>query len=223
MQIWKIKELREQLKKTLTSDRYKDACKLLTSLDWKIRAEQYHAHTAQEAFHEHFGCSELTPIEVLNSAFNDLDVAAKFSYSKSVREFNLVAAISTSHTTPEIFCQLIALLFIPNKIEVNDITPNKVISHLSNIELENALRDITDSAEYKYFQAFTNMSKHRSLVIPDYHLVLDDNESHGVRFKEFKYRRNIFKPKRDVDLIEELSIMRTKFIKLGIIISKLSA
>lgn len=221
MPIWKIRHLRESLASRLPKGDFEQARRLLASLDWKIRAEKYHVRIAEQAFQEHFGNSDMSSDKAVELALTNDEDEAKFAYSRAVREFNLVAAVSASHTTPELFSQLIAILFIPDKIDVHAVTIGKVLSRLPDGELKSKVQEITHSSEYDYFRAFTNMSKHISQVIPEYHISFEEAEYHGVRFKEFEYKGSTYRAKRDDELLKDLRIMRDRFVNLGILISGL--
>lgn len=219
MPTWKVGDLRERLKGRLNDEKFEQARRLLASLDWKIRAEKYHVRIAEEAFQEHFGGAEISTDKAVQLVLTKDEDGAKFAYSQLVREFNLVAAVSASHTTPELFSQLIAILFIPDKIDVHSVTISKVLSRLPAGELKSKMQEITQSSEYDYFKAFTNMSKHISQVIPEYHISFEEVEFHGVRFKEFQYKGNTYRAKRDDELLKDLRIMRKIFVNLGVLIS----
>lgn len=221
MPTWKIRNLREKLADTLPRRDFEQARRLLASLDWKIRAEKYHVRIAEQAFQEHFGDWELSPDKAFGLALSDHEDGAKFAYSQSVREFNLVAAVAASHTTPELFSQLIAILFISEKIDVHAVTIRKVLSQLPDGKLKSKIQVITESPEYDYFRAFTNMSKHISQVIPEYHFSFEEAEYHGVRFKEFEYKGCTYRAKRDEELLKDLRIMRNRFLDLGVLINDL--
>ena len=209
------------MKEKLDQESFEQARRLLNSLDWKVRAERYHTRVAEQAFHEHFGVSVMPSDKAIELALTNNEVGAKFIYSQSVREFNLVAAVSASHATPELFAQLIAILFHPKIFNVHEVTIGKVLPRLQDGELKSKILEITQSSEYDYFRAFTNMSKHISQVIPEYHILFDEIDYHGVRFKEFEYKGNVYQPKRDEELLKELRIMRERFVDLGALISGL--
>ncbi len=219
MVTWKIKELTESLKEKLDQELFELARRLLDSLEWKIRAEKYHTRLAEQAFIKHFGDSAISTDKAVRLSLTNTEDSAKFYYSQSVREFNLVAAVSASHSTPELFSQLIAVLFFPNKFNVHKVTINKIASQLPEGELRSKVKEITQSEEYEYMKAFTNMSKHISLVIPEYQISFREEEYHGVRFKEFDYKNRKYPSKRDEELLNELRIMRNRFVELGVLIS----
>ena len=221
MATWKIRDLREKLAGTLPKEDFEQARRLLASLEWKIRAEKYHVRIAEQAFQEHFGDSEISPDKAIGLALTDNEDGAKFAYSQSVREFNLVAAVAASHTTPELFSQLIAMLFVPEKIDVHALTIKKVLSRLPDGDLKPKIQEITQSSEYDYFRAFTNMSKHISQVIPEYHVSFEVGEYHGVRFKEFEYKGIAYPAKRDEELLKDLRMMRERLVYLGVLINAL--
>lgn len=220
MATWKIKELRDRLRKKLDLESFNQACRFLTSLDWKIRAEKYHTRVAEQAFSEHYQDSEITVEKALKLAFARADDGVKFAYCQSVREFNLVAAVSVSHTTPELFSQLLAVLFFPKQFNVHKVTIEKVVTQLPEGELKSKFQEIMLSQEYDYLKAFTNMSKHISLVIPEYHISFEESEYHGVSFKDFDYRNRKYKSKRDEELLDELRVMRIRFVELGMLINE---
>lgn len=219
MPTWKIVDLRASLEGRLNDEYFNQARRLLVSLDWKIRAEKYHVRIAEEAFHEHFGDAEISTDKAAQLAMTQNEDGAKFAYAQSVREFNLVAAVSASHTTPELFSQLIAILFVPGKIDVHSVNISKVLSRMPDGELKSKMQEITQSSEYDYFKAFTNMSKHISQVVPEYHISFEEAEFHGVRFKEFQYKGNTYRAKRDDELLKDLRTMRERFVNLGVLIS----
>jgi hypothetical protein len=221
MATWKIKDLRERLAEKYPQEDFEQARGLLASLDWKIRAEKYHVRIAEQAFQEHFGGSSISPEKAIELALTNNDDGAKFTYSQCVREFNLVAAVSVSNTTLELFSQLIAVLFIASKIDDSEVTTDKVLHLLPDGDLKTKLEEIKQSEEYNYIRAFTNMSKHIRQVIPECYISFEESEHHGVRFKTFKYRKKVYLTKRDDEVLEYLRVTRQRFVDLGSLISDL--
>ncbi len=219
MAIWNIEVLRDGLKEMLDQESFEQARSLLYSLDWKIRAEKYHTRVAEKAFSEYFGSLAISCDKAVKLVLINNEDGAKFAYSQSVREFNLVAAVSASHTTLELFSQLIAVLFFPRKFNVHEITIGKILSQLPNGALRLKLEEITQSEVYDYLRVFSNMLKHINLVIPEYYISFKEKEYHGIRFKEFVYKGITYQSKRDVELMKDLRTLRIRFVELGILIS----
>lgn len=216
MAIWKVAELRITLEKMLDQRLFKEACLLIDSLDWKIRAEKYHTQQAEQAFFEHFGDSDIPVSKAVKLAiFHHGEDSAKFAYCQSVRQFNLIASVSASHTTPELFAQLIAILFFPNKFSVHQVTISKIIPCIQDQSLKSKFIEIIQSKEYEYIKAFSNMLKHICLVVPEYHIPFEEHKCHGILFKDFVYKGKTYSTKRDYDLIKEIKILRERYVILG--------
>src|SRR5690625_2657283 len=219
MATWKIKELRDNLERTLTTDQHDHACAILKSIEWKIRAEKYHLNVAREAYSEHFSEDEFSPIRLMQLAFEKSEDSAKFQYCTAVREFNLVASATISHTIPEMLAQLISIAFLPGTFQVEEVRLEKVVKALDDGKVKEGLRKIKNSEEYKYLVAFTNMSKHISLVAPDYQLDFESGFQ-GVRFRKFKYKSKQFAEVRENELIKKVTSLREQYVKLGIDINE---
>lgn len=216
MATWNLKELRGELEHRFDSFRYQKAIQLLNSIEWKIRAEKYHRTLATEVLQPFFGDDEVDTKKAIRLALSRTEDSEKFNYALSLRQFNLVAAASTAHTTPEIIAQLVALLFSPAEPDVHKISFREVAQVLPTGNLKSALLGIYDSEEYQYLLAFANTIKHVSMVIPQFHISFEEPEYHGVMFKEFEYKGKLYPSKRDSQFLEELKNMSRQFVEVGI-------
>lgn len=216
MATWKLQELRELVKGRFTEIQYTKANRLINSIDWKINATYYHCFQAVDVMRPYFEHEQFDTTHAMRLAFESTDESKKFNQAISIREYNLVAAATTAHSTPEIIAQLAALLFFDVEPNVRNVTLKKAIERLPGGDLKLALAAIMESSEYQYLSAFTNTVKHISLVSPQYHISFEDPEYHGVQFMPFSLGPDTFPEKRDTDLLRELSLLKKWYVEAGI-------
>ncbi len=215
MGTWNLKELRELVKPNLNEDQMKEAILLMDSFDWKNRATYYHLLEADEAIKEYASNGEDGILDVTRLLLSNDSSSQEFKLAKTIREFSLVAATTTVHTLPEVLAQIVDLLIIRGNRNVHSVSLKRTISQLGAGSLKDSFNELTNLSEYAYINAFTNTAKHISMVRSHYSINFEPDSYHGVVFKEYSYKGELYQKKRDVELIKTVKTIRSKCIEIG--------
>jgi hypothetical protein len=208
MATWNLKELREKTSPFLDETERQDLSDLLDSFDWKSKATYYHLFQADECFKSFLETDDIEITKQVFSKNDDLVLAIQ------IREISLVSSVMTANTLPEVLAQVINILLSNKKIQVNDVTPNKLLKQISCETLKQRYRELLESDEYAYIKSFSNIIKHINLVKSDYHISFEKG-MHGARFKAFTFKDQSFPETTDKDLIEIIKNFRSMCVELG--------
>ena len=209
MASWNLKELREKAAVFLNDAEKKELIEFLDSFDWKSKAAYYHLLQADECFKPY---AEMNEAQITKKLFSQDD---KFQIATRIREFSLASAVMMANTLPDVLAQVLNVVSLSNRLKVNDVTSGKVMKRMKPSLLREAFETLIRSDESKYIKAFTNTIKHIHLVKPNYQLSMEDGFFHGVNFKAFSYRGQLFPEVRDVELISIVKRHRTQSIQFG--------
>jgi hypothetical protein len=206
---WNLKELRDLSSSGLCDQKQTELSDFLDSFDWKSNAARHHVRQADDVFKEYHNLDEGLITHKLLCSDQSFGIATTF------REVSLVSAVMTANMLPEVLAQVINIVILESRFSNNEVTSNKVLQEIPSGNLKTKFENIHASQESIYIRAFTNTLKHINLVKMSYHISYEEGSFHGVKFREFRYRKISFLEQSDTDIIKIVKEYRTKCVELG--------
>lgn len=212
MVTWKTEELGELIKVKFGESVSEQSKLFINSIAWKIDVANYHRTEAKNAFNGLFDRNEIDIEAVFRQIFTD-EKREELNKAILVCESNIVAAAYALHSIPEIIVQLIAIV-LNLGINVHDIKINKVLEKIIDSKLKNEIQSLIKRDDFIYLSDFVNTTKHIRLVSPIFQSEILGRYQ-GVIFKDFKYKKNEYHSKRDIDFLDELSDISYSILNIG--------
>lgn len=123
------------------------------------------------------------------------------------------AALLYTQSMSDIVAQVVRICMNINSLTIDNVSLDTVIKKLTKnnslsqpeANVLQALNNLKSSDEFKYVNAFMNMSKHRYLVDTEHHTEfgVGTRNDIGLRFKEFEYKAAIFPITWQADIVRD--------------------
>ena len=217
---WDLKELKALILDRYSKTEYVQASELISTLQWKFEAYEYH----KGLYFEACKAEPESSLEAQRLMFGSDESSIDFHRNVSIQQFNSVAAASTIHTMPEVFAQLVAMLLLSGQLmNKHEVSIFKIRKSLSEGPIKAYFDVLSQSEYYRYLTAFVNMSKHVSMSQPSYTVHYQPELTHGLLFKSFQYKGNDFAEKTTELFIEELHGIRNDLVLAGSLFNEVLA
>lgn len=176
----------------------------LNSVSWKLLMAQYHASESKKiierALPENEENEKLKITKMFFAVASNRQEAKKFNMARFCAEAHIVAFAQALHSVVDIVAQVLIfslkLNLNSNLSEESNIFDVKkyLINQPSFAAISHTIEKLLESYEFRYLQAYTNVTKHRSLVAKDYTLNFNPNinRSHGFVIDKFTYKGKSF-------------------------------
>lgn len=187
----------------------------LDSLGKYVEIFLYHAFFVKNELDKHFG--------------EKVSQSAKFSFmiktptnASAYRETqiailgNFIAAIHSSRNLYDIFSHLINRLVLNERaLEEEDCNIERVAKILPPSQLKSVVSDFLKSDSYRYVAAFSNFSKHNSLIPIKYSLNVPTDEFRAV-VRAFEHKRNKFGETSLQDALDRVLHVKNQIVLCGL-------
>lgn len=122
---------------------------------------------------------------------------------------NCIAAAQTIRSMFEIFVQIVNVIY---SLQIKEKKCNliAVVSKLNSQELSSKLNNIYADRDFKYLQAFNNVSKHRFNV--DRRPIRSGNECLAMKFMSFSYNEDSYEEIDSIVFLDRLIDLKNKLV-----------
>ena len=206
---WSLKDLREYVRR-LPGDRH-FILSAISSLDWSDRIFRYHFCEARDALRA-IPIDKDDPTSIKNHELLFLS-SDEHDYNMLVVRANVIACIHTVRNAYDHLAQLCNALLISPPISVDKCDFHKVREQLPPSALKQELDALSASPWFKYVAAYSNTSKHRTLVQQSLHLSYADGVA-GLRVEAFTHDRS-YGPYMVGDLLEGILLVKNHILACG--------
>jgi NTP pyrophosphatase (non-canonical NTP hydrolase) len=214
---WKVKEFESLVRECYGEDQLKKLKVPLESVFWKLMLARYHAEESKRLLRSYL--SEETAdelVQVINQvllAASGSEEDGKFVEAQVVSEAHVIAFAQSLHSTADILAQVV---YFGLNLDGNLAKPikerNRTIHCVCNnmrkaafaLGVVDAIEDFRQLPEFRYLQAYVNITKHRSLVDVTHSISLDPaNPRYGVKILPFEYKTENFSERWADDFVEQ--------------------
>jgi hypothetical protein len=210
---WNLKELKGLIENI---DNIEVHFERIKSISRSMDLLQYHLYTAKKANDLILPKNQREAIELVFIPESKQDFAFE---TKLKIQANTLASIHTVRSIYDLFAQLVnGLLLIP-PLPVYSCDFIKVTEKLPSSELKIYLKELSQSDEFLYINAFVNTIKHRNLVDFEASIKFDTGIS-GVEFKAFSYSSRDFPAMWAEDVLKQSLSVKNAIVTAGTILNK---
>lgn len=183
---------------------------------------QYHKNAARKAFAAYHADHDPDGIKMFAAAMmaGSDEELEEFAAAKIASEANLIAAISITRNTFDIFAQIVNAIALPNPIPIEDCTISKVRDTLPEGPLRKEITRATKLHWFRYLAGFSNTIKHRQLIShkpsQKYEKGTGEYLGGGAEVAAFEHNGRKFKSYWVHEVLEGTVEMHNEIITLGI-------
>lgn len=189
----------------------------LSSVFWKFLMAKYHCEESvkaiQNSLPQNNDDEKIKIIKLIFLTASNHENSKEFKLAKFCAEAHFIAFAQALHSVVDIMAQVIVFALnlnndsdgrLSEKSNMHDVR-KYLQSHADFTEIAAAIEELIESDQYKYLTAYTNITKHRSLVAKNYSVNLDysQNQTHGFKINDFKYKGMSFSEKWAVDVCND--------------------
>jgi hypothetical protein len=214
---WSLEKLRQFIREERNGDQ--SLFDLVYSVDRGVTIFRYHFVTARDSLSNFYCPYEKASDEHMKRILGGQD-QEEYSLAKIANEANTVAAIYTVRSLYDLFAQLVRSLLLVGVVSESDCNIHIVRDKLEHGELRNCIDTLLKSDDFRYINAFANVSKHRCLVK---HVSSVDfvNDKSGVKFNAFEYRGIKFPALWSDELLERILDTKNSIVMAGNALNRL--
>lgn len=205
---WNLKELRDHVRR-LPGDR-QFILSAISSLDWSDRIFRYHFCEARDALRAIPIDNDPNSIKNHELMFSSSD---EHDWNMLVVRANVIACIHTVRNAYDHLAQLCNALLVSPPIPVDKCDFHKVRDRLPQSALKQELDMLSASQWFKYVAAYSNTSKHRTLIQQSLHLSYADGTA-GLRAEGFTHDQ-AYAPYMVGDLLEGILWVKNHILACG--------
>lgn len=216
---WNLDELRELIETIHGPEQLEKAELHINSIATKLLQANYHARLARECIEDIFK-NEESPAFVMDLILGVNEKSADFEDAKFASEANIIACAYVIHSISDVLAHLIldALAINGSDEDFFDFSKiNKLIPAKTTLKI--LVTRVLGMHQFSYLKAYVNTSKHVSMIDADYRIDLRCNGTHGIRFKQFVYKKDSYKAKWSKDFIDEMSEIAKLYRDIGVAIN----
>jgi hypothetical protein len=224
-QKWIIKEFRELARLQFPAIDMTEIDSTLSSILWKVNICKFHIEEYQRIMNQSVN-SNIHPYvyavgKILESSAGT-EAGKEFWATRFISEAHIIAYAHSLHSLADIYAHLLVFSIDlkskfknPRRINFSSVCKEIKNENHSSIIVDK-MENLQFSEEFKYLNAFINITKHRSLVPVNYSLNFIE-ERYGLKFNDFKYDGDEFQPKWAEEFTGvEFEKLLNMFQKIGI-------
>lgn len=187
---------------------------------------QYHKNAARKAFAAYHADHDPDGIKMFAAAMmaGSDEELEEFAAAKIASEANLIAAISITRNTFDIFAQIVNAIALPNPIPIEDCTISKVRDTLPEGPLRKEITRATKLHWFRYLAGFSNTIKHRQLISHKTSQKYEEGTGEylggGAEVAAFKHHRKEFKSYWVKEVLQGTVEMHNEIVILGITLNE---
>jgi len=155
------------------------------SLLWKKELVLFHSKNSNEAWNKLFRRHLHKKLIVGNKNWQDAHLAS---------EAHVICAAQALHSMGDILGQIINQVILPGALSEDEVSLRNVLSRLNEEviapNIVTKIQQLKDSPEFKYIDAFVNITKHRRILKTEYRAEggPGTRNDQGIIFKQFNYK-----------------------------------
>jgi len=191
---------------------------IINSFVWKSFIAKYHSEEVKDLIRKEISQTSIEEyVEIVKLIFESTartEKGNRFNVAVFKGEAHLIAFAQSIHSLGDIFAQIIytslnldTKLKKPIQLKLRTISKiNECISDIHEFEkLHSELDCFLNSNQFKYINAYVNITKHRSLIPVTYTLSFSERikPMHGFKIAKYSYNDCSFEPKFSNELIED--------------------
>jgi hypothetical protein len=131
-----------------------------------------------------------------------------------VNQAHTLAAFHAVRSMYDIFSQLINQLLLDGKLDISACNIHRATDAMPKSELKSRLETLLESDWFKYVSAFTNTSKHKTLVGHGLNIDLQKNIA-AVRFRAFEFKGVSYPPYTSQQALQGLLEVKNEIVFSG--------
>ncbi len=197
MKTWSFEELRGLCRgKGISDNVISNFSTYGTSLDWRYHRAKFHAEQAHNIWKDLVSQSFSFGDERYNEA--------EFSYEAYVE-----ACVQSLHSMADILGQIINIVLLGGHFSEDNASLKKVAGYIKKGGIApnvlTNLKELLDSKEFRYIEAFCNTIKHRRLIKTQFRAEYggDYRNEEGLVFEEFNYKAVTYPKTWAKDIIDK--------------------
>ncbi len=216
MSRWNLKELRDFIREN--DHRSDSSVELINAIGNIIDIFNYHLHTALTAFDNLIESNEASNPEHLAYILGATERQEDYEWAVLTSQANTISCIYTARSLYDVFSQLVRSQLLP-EVPIEKCNIFTISKQLPTINLKECIDSLLAENSFKYVNAFSNVSKHRTLVAAGPLIDFSSNVA-GVRFMEFEYRNMRFPNLWSKEVLEKSLEVKNGIVFAGIELNK---
>lgn len=216
---WDLQALRlhfqkPEVRQVAGEDTARRVVALVNSISRAVQIFRYHMLAARDAMKGILDEADAEDTEPLLLVFGGGSKQDEFAYARVVSEANLVSCLQTARNLWDITAQLLNATVNPSPMPEERCHLFRLRDALPPMPLKDFVEALSESGDFRYVNAFVNVTKHRRLVDHGFSVSFVENRI-GMRVSAFHYDGANYPQKWGNDALQAAVNVKNQVIAAG--------